>query len=153
VNPDLPLADVRTLGDVYERSLARTSLTLVLLALAGAMALLLGVVGIYGVVAYIVSQSAREIGIRIALGAQQRAVTRIFVRRALVLAGLGVALGLGVAASMSRLMASVLYGVSAVDPLTYVAVCVLLVGAVVLASYVPARRAARVDPLQALRAE
>ena len=152
-NPDLPLADVRTLGDMYERSLARTSLTLVLLALAGAMALLLGVVGIYGVVAYIVSQSAREIGIRIALGAQQRAVTRIFVRRALVLAGLGVALGLGVAAGVSRLMASVLYGVSVVDPLTYVAVCVLLVGAVVLASYVPARRAARVDPLQALRAE
>ena len=153
VNPDLPLADVRTLGDLYERSLARTSLTLVLLVLTSAMALLLGVVGIYGIVAYIVSQNAREIGIRIALGAQQRAVIRMFVRRALVLAGLGVVLGLGAAAAVSRLMVSVLYGVSAADPLTYVTVCVVVVAAVVLASYVPARRAARVDPLQALRAE
>jgi predicted permease len=153
VNPDLPLANVRTLGDIYQRSLARTSLTLVLLAIAAAMALLLGVVGIYGVIAYAVSQSTREIGLRIALGAQPRAVKQVFVRRALVLAALGIVLGLGAAVGVSRLLASLLYGVSTLDPLTYVIVCALLLAAVAVASYLPARRAARIDPLEALRAE
>jgi predicted permease len=153
VNPDLPIANVRTLGDIYEQSLARTSLTLVLLAIAGAMALLLGVIGIYGVIAYAVSQSTREIGIRIALGAQRGDVRRMFMHNALGLAAIGIAVGLAAAAGLSRLMSSLLFGVSGMDPLTYAAVCVLLVIAVALASYLPARRATRIDPLEALRAE
>lgn len=153
VDASLPLANVRALGDDYERSLARTSLTLTLLAIAGAMALLLGVVGIYGVIAYAVAQSTREIGIRMALGAGHRTVQRTFVRHAIALGALGIVLGLGAAVGLSRLMSSLLFGVSALDPLTYAAVCAMLLASVALASYLPARRATRIDPLVALRAE
>jgi predicted permease len=153
VNPDLPLANVRTLGDVYEQSLARTSLTLVLLAIAGLMALVLGIVGIYAVVSYTVSQSTREIGIRMALGAQNRVVRTTFIGQALTLGTIGIVLGLAGAAGLARVMSSLLFGVSAVDPVTYVVVSGTLIVAVILASYVPARRATRVDPMQALRAE
>lgn len=153
VNKDLPLASVRTMHDIYTQSLARTSFTLVMLTIAGTMALVLGVIGIYGVIAYSVSQRTREIGIRLALGAQPGGLKKMFVRHALALAGIGVGVGVSAAMGLSRLMASLLYGVSPLDPLTFVAVSMVLVSATVLASYVPARRAAAVDPLDAIRAE
>ena len=152
VNPSLP-ASPRTMREVYDQSLARTSFTLVMLAIAASMALLLGVVGIYGVIAYVVSQRRREIGIRAALGAQQGELKGMFVRHALVLAGIGVAIGLAAAAGLTRLMSTLLYGVSSLDPVTYIAVPFVLVTATVIASYVPAWRAASVDPVEALRAE
>jgi hypothetical protein len=153
VNPNLPVSGVRTLQEIYDASLARTSFTLVMLAIAGGMALLLGVGGLYGVISYSVSQRSREIGIRIALGAQARAVTRMFVTHGLVLAAVGVAIGLAVAFFTARLMSSLLFDVSPVDPVTYVLVSAALIGATVLASSVPALRAASVDPIAALRAE
>jgi putative ABC transport system permease protein len=153
VNPNLPLASVRTLQDVYDASLARTSFTLVMLAIAGGMALLLGIAGIYGVISYSVSQRTREIGIRIALGARSAEVTRMFVRHGLVLAAIGIACGLAAALLLMRLMSSLLFDVSPIDPLTYAAVAVSLVAATVVASYVPALRATSIDPAEALRAE
>jgi len=153
VNPDLPLASVRTLATLYERSLARTSFTMVMLALAGGMALLLGVVGIYGVISYSVSQRAREIGIRLALGAQREQLTAMFVRQGLLLATLGALGGFLVALGLGRVMRSLLFGVGAADPLTFALVASTLVSAAGLASYLPARRVAEVDPVEALRAE
>jgi predicted permease len=153
INPNLPLASVRTLQEIYDASLARTSFTLVMLGIAGGMALLLGVAGIYGVISYSVSQRAREIGIRIALGAQAQSVTRMFVVHGLTLAGVGVAIGAAAAVGMMRLITSLLFAVSPVDPLTYGMVSLTLVAATVLASYVPARRAAAGDPIHALRSE
>ena len=153
VNPNLALAKVRTLNDVYRLSLARTSFALVLLGIAGGMALLLGIVGIYGVLAYTVAQSRREVGIRIALGAQPWTVKGMFVRRGLVMAGIGILLGLSAAAGLSRFMTSLLFGVTPLDPVTYAAVAAVLALSVVTASYLPARRAAAVDPVEALKAE
>ena len=153
VNGSLPLASVRTMQDVYDQSLARTSFTLVMLGIGGTMALVLGIIGIYGVISYAVSQRRREIGIRLALGAQQGELRRMFVRYGLALAGMGVAIGLGAAVGLMRLMKSLLFGISPLDPLTYAAVPVVLVAAAVLASYLPARRAAAVDPAETLRAE
>ena len=133
--------------------MARTSFTLVILAIAGAMALLLGVAGIYGVISYSVSQRTREIGIRMALGAERQEVTRMFVRYGLGLAAIGIACGLAAAIALTpRLMGSLLFEVSPIDSLTYVAVCLSLVAAAVLASYVPALRATMVNPVTALRA-
>jgi predicted permease len=153
VNPDLPLANVRTMKEVYDASLARQSFTLVILAVAGVVALVLGIVGLYGVLSYAVAQRRREIAIRLALGAQRREVTRRFVRYGVALAGVGVVLGLGAAAGVTRLMASLLFGVQPLDVLTYAAVAVLLTFVAALASYLPARRAAAVDPAEALAAE
>jgi putative ABC transport system permease protein len=153
VNPNLPLARVRTLVEIYDASLARTSFTLVMLGIAGGMALLLGIAGIYGVISYSVSQRTREIGIRIALGARAEAVTRMFVGHGLILAGIGVAIGLAAAFGIMRLMSTLLFEVSPVDPLTYGMVALMLTAATLLASYVPARRATAVDPVEALRAE
>jgi predicted permease len=153
INPNLPLAGARTLGEIYDASLARTSFTLVMLAIAGGMALLLGVAGIYGVISYSVSQRTREIGIRIALGAQARAVRRMFVAHALMLAGIGIAIGIAAAFALTRLMSTLLFEVSPVDPLTYALVSLTLIAATTLASYVPAVRATAVDPVHALRAE
>jgi predicted permease len=152
VNSGLP-ASPRTMREVYDQSLARTSFTLVMLAIAASMALLLGVVGIYGVISYVVSQRRREIGIRATLGAQQGELKRMFVRHGLALAGMGVAIGLGAAAGLTRLMSTLLYGVTPLDPMTYAVVPVILMIATVLASYLPARRAVSVDPLEALRSE
>jgi predicted permease len=153
VNPNLPLAGVRSLDAIVSASMARTSFALVMLAIAGAMALLLGVAGIYGVISYSVSQRTREIGIRMALGAQRQAVTRMFVRYGLSLAAVGIACGLAAAVALARLMGALLFGVSAMDPFTYVAVCLSLAAAAVLASYIPALRATAVNPVTALRAE
>jgi putative ABC transport system permease protein len=153
VNGTLPVALVRTLQELYERSMARTTFALVMLAIAGGMALLLGLIGIYGVISYSVSQRTREIGIRMALGVNHTDVRRMFVRHGLVLAGIGIAVGIAVAAGLARLMASLLFNVSPLDAVTYVAVSLVLASAAVLASYVPARRAAALNPVQALRAE
>jgi predicted permease len=153
VNPNLPLAGVTTLETLYDKSLARTSFTLVMLAIAGGMALLLGVIGIYGVISYSVSQRRREIGIRLALGAPLQEVTGMFVRHGLVLSSIGTACGLSAAFALSRLMKSLLFDVSPADPATYVSVSVGLIGAAMLASYLPALRATKVDPVEALRAE
>jgi predicted permease len=153
VNSSLPLASMRTMQEIYSQSLARTSFTLVMLGIAGAMALVLGIIGIYGVISYAVSQRTREIGIRLALGAEKSRLGWMFVRSALVLTGIGMAIGLTAAAGLTRLMSSLLFGVSPMDPLTYVSVLIILAASAVLASYLPARRAAAVDPVEALRAE
>jgi len=153
VNSNLPVFFVRTLQDLYVQSMARTSFTLVMLAIAGVMALVLGIVGIYGVIAYAVTQRTREIGIRMALGAEATGLKRMFVRQGLLLAGIGALIGLAAAAGLTRLMSSLLFGITAVDPLTYLAVAAILIGAAAFASYLPARRATAVDPLEALRAE
>jgi putative ABC transport system permease protein len=153
VDANLPVFRVQTLKDLYDQSMARTSFTLVMLAIAGGMALLLGVVGIYGVIAYAVTQRTREIGIRVALGAQASELRRMFAREGLLLAGIGAALGMIAAAGLTRLMSSLLFGISALDPLTYATVPVFLLAAAALASYIPARRATTVDPVEALRAE
>jgi ABC-type antimicrobial peptide transport system permease subunit len=153
VNPDLPVANVRTVQEIYDRSLARTSFTLVMLTIAGGMALLLGIVGIYGVISYSVSQRTREIGIRIALGAPQQTVRKMFVREGLTLTAIGVACGLVAALALTRLMASLLFDVSPLDPATYGTVSAILVTAAMVASYVPAHRATTVEPVEALRVE
>jgi hypothetical protein len=153
VNANLPVADVSTMQDIYGDSMARTSFTLVMLAIAGGMALILGLVGIYGVISYSVSQRRREIGIRMALGARQSEVNRMFVRHGLMLAAVGVAFGLAAAAGLTRLISSMLFGVSAADPSTYALMSAGLVAAAVLASYLPARRAGAVNPIETLRAE
>jgi predicted permease len=153
VNSSLPVASVRTMQEVYGESLARTSFTLVMLAIAGGMALALGIIGIYGVISYAVSQRKREIGIRLALGAQPSELKKMFLRYGLTLAGAGVAIGLVAAVGLMSLMKSLLFGISPLDPITYVAVPAILVVAAVLASYLPARRASAVDPVEALKAE
>jgi predicted permease len=153
VNPNLPLAQVKTLDEIYRKSLARTSFTLLMLGIAAGMALALGVVGIYGVVSYSVAQRTREIGIRLALGAQTQELTRMFVSHGARLAALGVVCGLAAAAMLMRLLSTLLFEVRPVDPATYAAAAAALVGAALLASYVPALRASAVDPVQALRSE
>ena len=151
VNPNLPVANVRTLDEIRANSMAQTSFALVMLSIAAAVAFLLGIVGIYGVISYIATQRTREIGIRIALGAARGDVSRLFLRHGLVLAGIGIALGVVAAAFVSRVMAALLFGVGAVDAVTYLAVALGLGGTALLASYIPALRAARVDPADALR--
>ena len=153
VNDSIPVALVRTLQDVYEQSMARTTFAMVMLAIAGGMALLLGLIGIYGVISYSVSQRTREIGIRMALGVNNGDLRRMFIRHGFVLAGIGIGVGVAVAAGLTRLMASLLFQVSPLDPVTYVGVSAVLIAAAVLASYLPARRAAALDPVEALRAE
>ncbi len=153
VNPSLPIARVRTMQDIYERSLARTSFTLVMLVVAAAAALVLGVIGLYGVLSYTVSLRRREIAIRLALGARQQDVRRRFVRQGVALACIGVGVGLVGAVGATRLISALLYDVQAFDPLTYVAVAAGLTFLAALASYLPARRAANVEPTESLAAE
>jgi predicted permease len=153
VSANLPVASVRTLEQIRAGSMAQTSFALIMLAIAASVALLLGVVGIYGVIAYVATQRTKEIGIRIALGAASRDVSSLFVRHGAMLAGIGIVCGMVGAALLTRAMSTLLFGVNALDPLTYGAVAVALGGTAVLASYVPARRAARVDPAEALRWE
>ena len=153
INPELPLARVQTLEQIYRGSMARSAFTLVMLAIAGGMALLLGLVGIYGVISYSVSQRTRELGIRLALGAPQLSLTGMVVRNGIWLAAIGALVGLGVSVGMTRIMASWLYGISPLDPLTYTAVALGVMAAAAAASYLPARRAATLNPVEALRAE
>ena len=151
VNPDLPLASVQTLEEIRVASMARTSFMMVMMGLAAGVALLLGVVGIYGVIAYIAAQRTREVGTRIALGAQRSDVQRIFLRQGLSLTLAGVALGSIGALLLTRLIGTFLYGVGPADPLTYVAVAVGLTVVALIATYLPAHRASRLDPVVALR--
>jgi ABC-type antimicrobial peptide transport system permease subunit len=153
VDPNLPLADVHTLGYFYGKSMARTSFILVVLACAGSVALLLGVVGLYGVLSYSVSQRTREIGIRVAMGAQSFQVIGLVVGHGLKLVLIGIAIGLAAALGLTRLMASLLYGVSPTDPLTFAGVVILLALSALAAFYMPTRRAIRTDPMVSLRNE
>jgi predicted permease len=153
INGDLPLADPATVGELYTKSMARTSFTLIMLCVAGGMALLLGIVGIYGVISYAVSQRTREIGIRMALGAQRDALTGMFVRQGLLLAAIGAAFGVGAAFATMRFMASILFKVSPMDPLTYLLATAIVIAIAWIACYLPSRRAAQVNPVNALRAE
>jgi putative ABC transport system permease protein len=150
VMPGLPVFQIRTLREVYDQSMARTSFSLVLLGIAGAMALLLGIVGIYGVLAYAAMQRQREVGIRLALGAQPGSVKRMFVYRGMMLSGIGIGIGAAVAAGITRWMSSLLFGVTPVDAATFAGAASVLVIAALAASYVPARRAAAVDLVQTL---
>jgi predicted permease len=153
VNASLPLAKVRTLNEVYRRSIARTSFTLVLLGIAGAMALALAIVGVYGVLAYAVAQRRREVSIRLALGAEPGALQWFFVRKGLVLNCAGIGIGLASAGILSGWIASLLFGVTALDPLTYMAAAALIAAAALTASCLPGRQAASVDPMETLRGE
>ena len=153
VNPDVPLANSETLGDLYMKSMARTSFTLVMLSVSAGIALLLGTLGIYGVIAYSVSQRTREIGIRMALGAQRGSVVGAFVRQGMWLTVAGIAIGLVIASATMRFLSSLLYGISVHDPLTYITITCVVAIAALLACYLPSRRAAQVDPALALRSE
>jgi predicted permease len=153
INPDVPLAEVSTLGEFYTKSMARTSFTLVMLCVAGSMALLLGIVGIYGVISYSVSQRTREIGIRMALGARRETLTAMFVRQGMRLTFIGAACGLVTAFVTMRLMSSILFHVSPVDPITYATITIGVIAVAYFACYLPSRRAATVEPMHALRAE
>jgi len=153
VDPNLPLRSVGTIEHLMADSVARTSSTLILLSVAGLVALVLGVVGVYGVIAYAVARRSREIGTRIALGAQRETVMRMVLRQGFVLATVGVGLGIALALGLTRLMSGLLYGVSPLDPITFVAVAAGLLCVALVASYLPARRAAGVEPMEALRVE
>ncbi len=153
VDSNVPLGQVRTLGDVYEASLARVSFTLVMLGIAAVIALLIGLVGLYGVIAYSVSLRRREIGIRVALGASRGQLRYMFLRHGIALATAGVVCGLVGTLALTRLMTSLLFGISPLDPATYVVVSLGLVAAAALASYASARRATMVDPVEALRTD
>jgi putative ABC transport system permease protein len=153
VNASLAISDISTLQSMYDRSIDRSSVVLALLAIAGAMSLLLGVVGIYAIISYSVSQRRREIGIRLALGAQKPALQWMFVRSALALTSVGIAVGLIAAFSLVPLMKALLFGVRPFDVRTFIAVPLILAAATALASYLPARRAVSVDPSQTLRSE
>ncbi|MBS1828625.1 MAG: ABC transporter permease [Acidobacteria bacterium] len=153
VNPNLPLAKVRTLQEVYLASMARTSFTLILLSVAGTMALTLSIVGVYGVLSYTVEQRRKEAGIRVALGATPGTVKRLFVGQGLWLACGGGIAGLAGAAALSRWISTLLFGVKPHDPGTYAVATMAVVAAALAASYVPARRAATADPMETLRSE
>ena len=153
VNPNLPLARVRTLREIYDASMAQTSFTLVILGIAAGVTLLLGLVGIYGVIAYVVAQRRREVGIRMALGAAAGEVQGLFVRHGLLITAIGLAVGGVAAAGMARLIGTLLFGVSPLDPVTYGASIAALGMVALLATWLPARQATRVDPATALRGE
>ena len=153
VSASIAVAQEGTMQSLYTRSLARTSFTLVLLGIAGAMALALGVIGIYGVIAYVVSQRTREIGIRSALGAEPRQLTRMFLLHGLALSGIGIAVGIVLAAALGGWLSSLLFGIEPTDRAAYVTAVGVIFVAAALASYLPARRAATLDPMETLRPE
>jgi predicted permease len=153
VDPDLPLSAVHSLDYYYRNSMARVSFLLVMLSLAGGMALLLGAIGLYGVIGYSVSQRTHEIGMRMALGGRREDILRLILVQGTKLALIGVAVGIAAALGLSRFLSSLLYGVKPTDPLTFLGVTIVLVLVTLLACYIPARRAMRVDPLVALKYE
>ena len=153
IDPDLPMYSVRTMSERVEESLARRKFSMLLLGLFAGLALALATIGIYSVMAYLVSQGTREIGIRMALGATQREILKLVVIQGMTLAVTGGAIGLAAAFLLARLMSSLLFGVKASDPLTFGAISLLLTIVALLATYIPAKRAARVDPMLCLRAE
>jgi ABC-type antimicrobial peptide transport system permease subunit len=153
VNPNLPLAKIQTLEEIQATSMAQTSFALVMLGIAAGVALLIGVVGIYGAIAYAAAQRTREIGVRMALGAQIGDVRTMFLRHGLSLTVAGIVIGIGLAMALTRVISAFLFGVGPTDLVTYAAVSIVLAAVALLAIYLPARRAARVDPVVALRAE
>ncbi len=153
IDPALPIAKSRPVAEVLADSMARTSFTLVMLGAASSVALLLGAIGIYGVISFVVSQRTQEIGVRIALGASSGTVQSMVVRRGMILATIGILVGIAAALGTSSVLASLLYGVSALDPATYIAVTAALATVALMASWLPAMRASSIDPVEALRAD
>ena len=153
INGELPVSGLRTMQEINAKSLARTSFTLTMLGIAAALALALGVIGIYGVISYSVAQRRREMGIRIALGAQKRGLRWLFVRSALVLTGIGLVIGLLAAAAIAHLMRALLFGVHPLDPLSFAIMALVLAAAAALASYLPASRVSSINPADVLKAE
>jgi predicted permease len=153
IDGSLPVAGASTMQEIYAKSMERTSFTLAMLAIAGSMALLLGIIGIYGVISYAVSQRTREMGIRLALGAPKRELKWMFVRSALTLTAIGIGVGIFASAALTQSLKSLLFGISPLDPITYLAVPLVLAAAAGIASYLPAMRAAAINPVEALRVE
>jgi predicted permease len=153
LNQDLPIYDIKTMDERVRDATSKARFSAILLAAFALVALILAAVGIYGVMSYLVTQRVREIGIRMALGARSSDVLRLVVRRGAVLAAAGIAIGLGGALAATRVLATLLYEVKPGDPSTYAAIAVLLAAVALVASYIPARRAAGVDPSRALRSE
>ncbi len=153
VNPSLPLANVRTLDEIQANSMAQTSFAMVMLAIAASLALLLALIGIYGVVSYVAAQRTNEVGIRMALGAQSGDIRGLFLRHGLALTLTGILLGLGTAMLLTPVISALLYGVGPIDPVTYATVSLTLGVVALLATDLPARRASRVDPVVALRTD
>jgi predicted permease len=153
LDPEVPLANLESMGDVVSRSMGRVTFTSLLLAIAAGTALLLAAVGLYGVVSYTVTRGRREIGMRMAIGARPKDVERLIVRRSLTLAGLGLLVGVAASLAGTRLLAGILYGVAPTDPRVFGAAGALLMAVTLVASWLPAHRAARIDPSEALRSE
>jgi ABC-type antimicrobial peptide transport system permease subunit len=153
IDPDLPMYSVRTMDDRVQESLARRRFSMLLLGIFAGVALVLATIGIYGVMAYLVNQGTREIGIRMAIGATQREIVRLVVFQGMTLAVAGVGIGLAAAFVFARLMRSLLFGISTADPVTFAGISLLLTFVALLVTYIPARRAARIDPILCLRAE
>jgi ABC-type antimicrobial peptide transport system permease subunit len=153
IDPNQPVGEIRAMTDFVADDLARPRFTTLLLGGFAGAALLLAAIGLYGVIAFAVAQRTREIGVRVVLGAQRRDVYQLVMRRGGLLLGIGLALGIAGALVLGRLVSGLLYGITPGDPVTLVAVTLLLATVAVVATYLPARRAMRVDPLVALRAE
>jgi len=153
VDKDLPISGVGTMSEVLSESLSRRRFNMLLLVIFAGLAMMLAAVGIYGVMSYVVAQRTHEIGVRMALGARQRDILKQIVGQGMNLVLIGCVIGLGAAFALTHLMASLLYGASATDPLTFVIITLLLLAVAMLACWIPARRAARVDPMEALRYE
>jgi hypothetical protein len=153
VNSNLPLARVQTLDDIYSQSMARTSFTLIMLAIAGTMALTLGMVGVYGVISYSVSRRRREIGVRLALGAARAGILRQFLGQGVRVSGVACLCGLALSLAVTRLLSTMLYGVSPVDPVSLSIAVAIVLGVASLAALIPATRAALMPPMRTLREE
>jgi len=153
VNPNLPLASVQTLGDIQKGSMAQTSFTMLMLAIAASVALLIGSVGLYAVIAYAVARRTREIGIRMALGARAADVLRMLLAHGMTLTGLGIAIGVVAALGTTRVIAALLYDTSPTDVLTFLVVTLLVGATALIACSLPARKAMQADPTATLRYE
>jgi predicted permease len=153
IDPSVPLSGVRSLDEVIAQSVVETTFTMILLGIVATLALVLGAIGIFGVISYVVGQRTREIGLRVALGAARADIHKLIFRQQGAVVAAGVFLGLLGSLALTRLMSALLFGISALDPVTFVSAPLLLVAVAALASWLPARRAARVDPLEALRNE
>jgi len=153
VDPTIPLANAETMQTLVNRSMGRLSFTTMLLGIAGTVALALAAIGLYGVLAYLVARRTNEIGVRIALGARPGQVERLVVGNALRLAGIGLVLGLVGAIACARVLRGLLYGVAPWDPMAYLLAVLVLAATALVAAWIPARRASRIDPALALRLE